>query len=374
MHILLLIFTLFLCQILYAAPLIDLREGITLAHINSGRHIHTLAIISDNNRQVKALNLSELSNTTGDIVSTYQRLGYDKIAHFIENHTSEQLEIYDYSNLLSPAGDGQHHIAMGLNYKAHTEEVDGGELPFIFLKTQAATREENIATGPQELLDYEVELCIRPLESVTNAKMLTTVALGVFICGDFTDRATLMRHIDLDNMQSGRGFNIAKSKPNYFPTGPYMVIPRQPEKFIPTVTLSLYRNQQLKQSSSVAQMTWPISTIASKIFETHNLQYPTHAMGVSQWLLNDRISKNTVILTGTPDGVIMRPPSLAFKVTKGISYIFSGKTSTMSARQYVIERYINDLLSQGKFLQPGDNITLTGTFLGHIMLTITHHD
>ncbi|WP_179957706.1 fumarylacetoacetate hydrolase family protein [Exilibacterium tricleocarpae] len=355
---------------LHANAIIDLNEGLTLAQIENGGQLNTLAVVEDEGRAIKGINLSEVTDVAGDIVSTYQRLGYEKIADIVLANRASLTNRYPYSQLLSPAGTGRHHIALGLNYPEHADEVEADRRPFLFLKTTRATREQSITTGDTILLDYEIEVCARPLQDIDADDRPASLVFGFFICGDFTDRAALMRGIDLDNMQSGRGFSVAKSREGFFPTGPYLVIPKDREAFLTTTSFSLYRGNALKQASSTANMIWSLDTIVDEIFTAQRSKRPTHSSKSKQWLNDDKITTDMVVLTGTPDGVIMRPPSFGFKFASGIGYLFKGGIFDMSLRDYVVRSYIKDLFSQGIFLQGGERVVAAGDFMGRIDMQV----
>ena len=345
-------------------------QGLTLAQITEADGPQTLAVIEDTGDAIRAINISRLGGVDGDIVQVYRTLGRRAIVELVTDHQPAQLRDYPYSRLSSPAGTASHHIALGFNYAAHAEEVEEEDQPFLFLKTIAPTREQRIVADDQTLLDYEAEICARPLMSLSYASDRSRVAFGFFLCGDFTDRAELLRGIDLDDMQSGRGFNAAKSREGYFPTGPYMVIPANNAGFLDDVSFSLYRQNELRQRSSTAKMIWPLDVIIERIFSAQVSRRPTHAQGMDNWLAGNVLSTDTVILTGTPEGVIMRPPSLGYRIASGLPYVFSGAMFTMSVRDYVIQRYTRDLLEQKTFLQPGERIVLEGSYLGRLTVAI----
>ncbi len=346
-------------------------QALTLAQTAEAGRPQTLAVVEDTGDAIRAINISRLGGVDGDIVQVYQALGRQAIVELVTGHQPVQLQDYPYARLASPAGTASHHIALGLNYAAHAKEVEEEEdQPFLFLKTTAPTREQSVVTDDQTLLDYEAEICARPLTSLSYASDRSRVAFGFFLCGDLTDRAKLLRGIDLDDMQSGRGFNAAKSREGYFPTGPYMVIPANSGEFLDSVTFSLYRQNELRQRSSTAKMIWPLDVIIERIFSAQVSRRPTHVQGMDDWLAGNVLSTDTVILTGTPEGVIMRPPSLGYRIASGLPYVFSGAMFTMSVRDYVIQRYTRDLLEQKTFLQPGERITLEGSYLGRLTVAI----
>ncbi|MES2676119.1 MAG: fumarylacetoacetate hydrolase family protein [Pseudomonadota bacterium] len=185
-----------------------------------------------------------------------------------------------------------------------------------------------------------------------------------------TDRAYLMRNIDMDNMRSGKGFNGAKSVPGYFPTGPYMVIPKNRKEFIKDIDFSLARNGDIKQHANAGEMIWPLDTFLRQTFNAHTHRTPTFAESSKQWLPENMLSADTVIVTGTPQGVIIKPPNLGFKILYGSKYIFSGAVFSMKATDYIIDEYIKFLTKEEIFLQPGEKILMRAKFLGKIRVKI----
>jgi len=69
--------------------------------------------------------------------------------------------------------------------------------------------------------------------------------VGLFLCGDFTDRAQLMRLVDSSNIQSGIGFTDAKRQQGFFPTSPYLVVTRDWRDFLKELRLQLSVNNEV---------------------------------------------------------------------------------------------------------------------------------
>ncbi|MES2824887.1 MAG: fumarylacetoacetate hydrolase family protein [Pseudomonadota bacterium] len=354
----------------HANTIISIERGLTLAQVSVNDQTHTIAVIADKGDLVEGIDISALSGTPGDMLSVYKALGYDRIVQLLQLAPQTAFNNYLFSVLESPAGTKSHHIALGFNYAEHADEINEKHLPFLFLRTLTATREQAIGYSPNRLLDYEVEICARPISDITQYSDFENTAFGFFLCGDFTDRAYLMRNMDMDNMRSGKGFNGAKSVPGYFPTGPYMVIPKNRREFIKDIDFSLARNGEIKQHANAGEMIWPLDTILRQAFNAHTHRTPTFAESSRQWLPENMLSADTVIVTGTPQGVIMKPPGLSFKILHGSKYIFSGAVFSMKATDYIIEEYIKFLTKEEIFLKPGENILMRAKFLGSVRVKI----
>jgi len=361
------------CAFVEAGDSLVSSERVTLAQVMRNNKLHTLLVLADNGSAIDAIDLSLLFNTNADMLDIYHKIGFDKLVKLsLENNSIYQS--YPLEDLLSPAGKNSHHIAVGLNYRKHADEVNTRQMPFLFVKTTKPTRQQAINVNSSELLDYEVELCVRPLTTMENMPIDEEPAFGFFLCGDFTDRAELLRNINTENLQSGRGFSKAKSKVGYFPTGPYMVISRHWQRFIAAIELSLTLNGKLKQRAMANLMIWPLRKILEKSWLYDENNQPLYTKKVSTWLPNNLISEKMVFLTGTPEGIIFKPPPISFKIIAAAKYIYTGAISNMSLKDYVLEQYIQSLLEQHTFLQPGDQLIISANYLGKLTIKISEID
>jgi len=359
--------------VIKANEIISPSKGITLAVIQNSRQVHALLVLADTGDHIKAIDISKHFGVTGGIIEQYQKVGYEKLRQLAIEQNGK-VTSYSIKQLLSPAGEGAHHLALGLNYAKHAKEVNDEAKPFMFVKATVATRAQPISVDMSELLDYEVELCARPLQTLTTVPAVDEPAFGFFICGDFTDRAKLLRGIDTENLQSGQGFSYAKSKANYFPTGPYMVISKHWQKFIADTQLSLILNGELKQQEKAEKLLWPLNTIIEKALHHSRHNTAGDSEIVASLLPAGKISPKITILTGTPEGILVKPPETSFKVISAFNYILTGKFTDSSLINYVIERYIAKLMTEKSTLQPNDQLLLKANYLGEIKITIVGDD
>ncbi|WP_340679672.1 fumarylacetoacetate hydrolase family protein [Paraglaciecola sp.] len=351
--------------------IIPMVQGLTLAQIDEGDKVQTILVTRDSHQKIEGYNLAKVLPILGDPIEAYRQLKDMKIEDLENKLQDSPIEVFDYTQLKSPAGKGSHHIALGFNYAEHAEEIKEDKLPFLFLKTTPASREENIAFSAEQLLDYEVEICARPTETITESER-NTVSYGYFLCGDFTDRAYLVSHLDHENMRSGKGFSAAKSMPGYFPTGPYLVFPRDSKAFLSSVKMALWRNNKLKQQTYASQMIWGMDDILTNLFDANSQGRPTYAVDAPQWLEQNQLTPDNSILTGTPSGVIMRPPGLWFQVKYGTWYFLSGSFMRFggSVQSYVIEQFLDNAFEQKHYLQRGESVKLAASYLGQIDIVI----
>jgi len=356
-------------QLSYGQQILPISQGITLAQIETYNKVETLLVVADNGTNIDAINLSRLFNSNKDMISLYQEIGFNRFVNIPSAHTNK-IQRYLIDKLLSPAGRSSHHVALGLNYQKHANEVNAKQQPFFFVKATKATRQQDITVSTEELLDYEIELCARPLNVLDSVPMNDTPAFGLFLCGDFTDRAKLLKNIDVDNLQSGRGFSLAKSNKNYFPTGPYLVISKNWQDFIDNTRLTLRLNGQLKQNVLAKELIWPLNTILEKSWQHNSNNKSVHNEQVTSLLPDNQISPNMVFLTGTPEGIMFRPPNIGFKISSALKFILLGHFFNNTLTDYVIQQYNQKLLAEKAMLQPGDQLTLSANYLGKLSINI----
>jgi 2,4-diketo-3-deoxy-L-fuconate hydrolase len=353
-----------------AADLAPLQEALTLARYASpdGR-VHTLAVLQDDGQAVCGVDLSQLLNRYDTYsLDVLQGYSHDELAHRIEAENTRVQRTY--TDLL-PAVAGNHHPALGINYAEHGRETSMTE-PFLFPKMVATSAAVHQLTyQPEWLLDYEVELGVvfdRPIAASTS---LDDARLGFIVINDFTDRADLMRHVDTKNLGSGAGFSDAKSLPNFFPTGPYVVVPRQWRTFWPTLQLSLTVNGQTRQQEKATNMVWKLDKIIAKIVATNGEKRWVSRQQPAALFDGDGIPKGAVLLTGTPSGVAFRAPSggfIAGAITKSL-LTFSWLRG-QSPIAYMKESFIKEQRRHPAYLKPGDVVVTSISKLGYITTTI----
>jgi len=193
-------------------------EALTFARSLTGQ---TIGVLSHHGDHVTGVDLSALTLSAGeDAVDLVNRLGYEAVsAAILGGQPNVTLAV---SELDVPIKLTDAHIAVGTNYAEHAEESAVTGSPFLFPKlvTPIASHAD-IPTGAG-LVDFEAELCLVPMKPLG----LTDPAGGGLILGnDVTDRAVLMRGVDLTDPQSGRGFTDGKSAPGYLPVGDLFVVP-----------------------------------------------------------------------------------------------------------------------------------------------------
>jgi 2,4-diketo-3-deoxy-L-fuconate hydrolase len=353
-----------------ATDLAPLQEAITLArYAGADGRVHTLAVLQDDGHAVSGVDLSHLLNRYDAYsLDVLQGYAHDELVRRIAAEATRVQRTY--AELL-PAVAGNHHPALGINYAEHGREAGMTE-PFLFPKMVATSAAVHQLTyQPEWLLDYEVELGVVFDRSITASTSLDEARIGFLVINDFTDRADLMRHVDTKNLGSGAGFSDAKSLPDFFPTGPYVVVPRQWRTFWPALQLSLTVNGQTRQQEKVANMVWKLDKIIAEVVATKGEKRWVSRHQPAALFDGDGIPKGAVLLTGTPSGVAFNAPSggfIAGAITKSL-FTFSWLRG-QSPIAYMKDRFIEGERRKPAYLKPGDVVVTSVSKLGHITTTV----
>lgn len=351
-----------------AIELITADRGLTFGQIKIDENYHTLLITKASKTTISAINISEISNNypTDSLVLVHQ-YGLKYLQNLFATQPSKQ---YKLSDLITSPSIGMSHVAAGTNYAKHGAEA-GIDVAFLFPKFShpSATR-SNIPTSDKTLLDYEVELCARFSKAIKNMSDFKTALKGFFLCGDITDRAKLLRNIDVDDVASGRGFTDSKSGDDYFPVSKFLVVPiANWQSVVDEINLKLTVNGKVKQYSNASNMILKLNDIVQQsLARGDQLTWSYNQKPIT--LLQGQISTNQAILTGTPDGVIFNKISTFDKIWDGFFWAVTFSFLNQSATEYVIESYIKRAVESKTYLQAGDEITMSATYLDDINLSI----
>lgn len=355
------------------ASIADIEQALTLTQIHQNGVLQTILVVSEGEGFFKGHNLSKAFDLVPeDSLDLIRLVGEEKVRSTITTLVPTRFLKKDI--VVSPA-IRQEHVAVGANYVAHGKEA-GIETVFLFPKYAEPTGTHSKVGAPLgSLLDYEVELCARFDRDIASIQQFKESVKGIFLCGDFTDRAVLIRSIDVTSVESGLGFTDAKSGLGRFPVGPYTVVPRDWSGFLETVEMTLTVNGELRQQAMGAGMIKKLNHIVEDIlFESgrpvsrYNWQYKGKPISL---VSKGVIKKGQSLLTGTPEGVAFRPPSASFIVTHIGKWLFTFAFLEESIKSYVINRYIEEHSAAKSHLQPGDKVVLTATSLGEVSLTVT---
>ena len=170
-------------------------------------------------------------------------------------------------------------VCAGLNYKDHAEEMGFAipEEPVIFLKPPSAILEPG-GTIPYPMLthrlEYEAELAVVIGKTAKGVREETALeyVLGYTCINDVTAR---------DLQKRDGQWTRAKSFDGFAPFGPWIETEIEPHDLL----VEAYLNGERKQSSSTANMIFPVERLVSFISQVMTL------------------NAGDVIATGTPPGI-----------------------------------------------------------------------
>lgn len=344
------------------------EDAITLSRFRKNGQVHTLAVLRDDSRQVSGIDLSAaLKRYDHNAFDVIRDMGFDDVVKIIRSGSAKT--VVKYEDLL-PSVEGRTHLAIGINYAEHGKET-GQVRPFMFPKivdTDPAIHELKYHAG--WLLDHEVELGIVFPSAVCTASDLDRSRIGFLVVNDFTDRATLMRKMDSQNVTGGKGFPDAKSKKGFLPTGPYMVIPRNWRAFVKELHLTLSVNGALRQNGYAKDMIWDIEMIIERSLSVKGERKSYYQDKMITLFDGKCIPANSIIITGTPSGVVFNAPTKGFIFGAVTKFILTGGFFNHKMHPYILQQYLKKELANPLYLKPGDHIETSINFLGTIRTNI----
>jgi len=344
------------------------EDALTLSRYLKDGRVHTVAVLEDDGERITGIDLSvQLSRYDRNSFDVIKGLEFSTVVRHIRSG-SDKVSI-QYDELL-PCVEGKEHIAIGINYAEHGKET-GQVKPFMFPKfVQTDPAIHKIKYQNEWLLDYEVELGIVFPSAVCSSADLDHMMIGFLVVNDFTDRAELMRKMDSQNVKGGKGFADAKSKAGFLPTGPYMVIPKDWRDFVTELQLQLSVNGEIRQKGSAKVMVWNINEIIRRTLLEKG-KYDSYFQDKKDKLFEgDCIPPNSIIITGTPSGVVFNAPTGSFIFSRVLKYMFTGKFFSKKMHPYVVEQYLKKDMKNPHYLKPGDHVESSINYLGTIATCI----
>jgi len=301
----------------------------------------------------------------GDAIALLRERGYDALRDEVLAAAAAARVTVPADELLSPVDFDAAHIAVGTNYPEHASDA-GTTRPFLFPKLVRPTGSGSSVHAGDGLLDYEVEIAVVPLEPLAGGT--APELLGLMVANDFTDRATLMRAVDRNDIESGKGFTTGKSFEGYLPVGSLLVVARNWRSFMAGLELRLFVNGRLRQRSRASEMVWNVDEMLAQIHKRKATAWE-HRGAQVPLLPGDAIAARTLILTGTPHGTVFSgmPPRF---IAGGLArWLLGGWDRSVPER--VIEAYVDGARGAGAYLQPGDEVLIHVQRLGQIRSQVT---
>lgn len=338
--------------------LAPLDRAHTFAQVREGDAVRTLLVLALSDKNITALDLSALSGLYStdafDVINRFSTAQLNDLAS-----TKRGARAYAWLDLIGVGPRGLAHIAAGTNYPAHGDEVGVADA-FLFPKiSPAGDPRTTIVAGPGALIDYEVEVCARFDREIRSLHDFDEARKGFFVCGDFSDRATMMRKLNLKEITSGDGFPDAKSGPDRFPSGPFLVVPTDWKRFVSELVIETHVNGERRQLAAAAHMIKDLRTIVQETLDDAATRTWSYQDGRIPMVRRSAIGTDSAILTGTGDGVVFQEPD-----TDTVKALMGAKDR--AAQIVVIERYIVSEAAKRTYLQPADRVRYSSNYLGAI--------
>ncbi|WP_306252871.1 fumarylacetoacetate hydrolase family protein [Parvularcula sp. IMCC14364] len=229
------------------AGLAPIDQAITLAQYETeAGAIGTLLVTDFDGQSVRGIALTALgAPLTTDPFEAFAAVDLENLS--LPASGVFEMTVLSINDVLPSGPRGNRHIGIGTNFPEHAEESSSDGV-FNFPKFGAATPARTRVSAPADgLLDYEVELCVRFDRPIRSLADFDAAVKGLFLCADFTDRIALVQLADPDNLDSGYGFSDAKSGEGFFPTGPFLVIPKDLAAFVKETRMTTTYNGAPRQ-------------------------------------------------------------------------------------------------------------------------------
>lgn len=346
-----------------------LEDATTLAQYKDDTgQIITIQVLDLAGDMVRGINLSALGPLPGD--DPFNALtSAIMMSDAANSYPVIEIAIAD---LLPVAPRGTRHIGTGTNFPEHAEESNSDSV-FQFPKFgPASPARSELPARPGLLLDYEVELCMRFDRDIISTADFDAAVKALFLCGDITNRNALIEMADPDDLDSGYGFSDAKSGTNSYPTGPFLVIPRDWKSFTDKLRMTTSVNDEPRQDARGAEMILDFKQLVDKALGDMAVSRFYYQGSYYKLASDNRIDTSTALMSGTSEGVIFTPPSRGDIIEGLIRYLRSGGPfGDTGLIDSVKQQYINNELDSGHFLQPGDIIRHDSNHLGNIVVRVT---
>lgn len=351
--------------------LAPIGEAITLARFaGENGTIRTVIVTGWNGETVTGIDLEELGGSSLD--DPFAALASaDPTSLATRQIDSLPRSTIAVADLLPSGPGGEQHIGTGTNFPEHAQEANSTSV-FQFPKFgPVSPARTTVRAAPGILLDYEVELCVRFDRDIRNPADFDAAVKGFFLCGDFTNRNALINLADPDNLDSGRGFSDAKSGPDFFPTGPFLVIPNNWREFIANVRMATSVNQSRRQDARGREMTLDFQELVEKAFtdmtEPRFLYQGEHFRLVPAGM----IPSTGALMSGTSEGTIFTPPTRGDIIEAFAAYLGAGGPLGGEAFFDVARRkFIANELKSGHYLQSGDVVHYRSDLMGDIAVRV----
>lgn len=351
--------------------LADQDVALTLAQFeDAGGETVTLLVEAFTEETVTGINLADLgASSSPDPFAVLASLEPGQLSDAFD--PSRTRTTIATGKLLPAAPPGDRHIGIGTNFPEHAEE-SGSDDVFNFPKFGTATPARTSVPAPADgLLDYEVELCMRFDRPIASLADFDAAAKGLFLCADFTDRIALVNLADPDNLDSGFGFSDAKSGEGFFPSGPFLVIPKDWQSFVAETRMTTSLNGEPRQDARGQEMILDFRLLTEKVLADMDQKRFFYQGDFFRLAPKGRIEQDMVLMSGTSEGVIFTPPTRRDYIDALVTYTGKGgPLSGQSVEEVGKAVFVKNKRAGGHFLKPGDTVHYQATALGDIVVEV----
>ena len=333
--------------------------------------IVTLLVDTIHEGEISGIDLADLgARREEDPFASLASVDVDQLTAAFSGHFERHVVAIE--QLLPTAPPGGRHLGIGTNFPEHAEEAHS-ESVFVFPKFGTATPARTTVAAPEGgLLDYEVELCMRFDRPIRSLEDFDAAVKGLFLCADFTDRIALLELADPDNLDSGYGFSDAKSGPGFFPSGPFLLIPKDWPSFVADTRMMTWINGEARQDARGGEMTLDFRELTEKVLGDMTARRFYYAGDFYKLAPNQHISQDMTLMSGTSEGVIFTTPARHDYIEIALAYLLEGgPLSGKGLMDIAIPVFIENERASGHFLKPGDTVVYRASMLGDIVVEIT---
>lgn len=333
----------------------DPDEALSFARVAAEGGARTIAVTEYRDGVVHGVDLGALlGRPADDPAAVFTTHGYDALRALLRDAPAAARVAVPAAELTLPVDLRDHHVAAATNFPEHAGDAGVEDGPFLFPKLVRPTGPYDTVPHSPGLLDYEVELAWVTLEPL--ARGTAPQHMGIVLCNDFTDRDTLLRHLDPWDVASGDGFATGKSFPGYLPVGNLFVVPRDFRRFAEALQLQLYVNGELRQRSKAREMVWDFDEIVSRTWAWQDRRWEHRGAQVSLLGDSETIPARTLVLSGTPHGTIFDGLRTRHYAAGLAAWLAGGWNEPLPS--HVVGAYIGDAHAAGAYLRPGDRVEI----------------
>ena len=346
----------------------DPDQALTFARVAGGGKSKVIAVTEYRDGTVQGVDLAvALGRAASDPITVFDEVGYDRLRDVIRDAPASARMAVPAAHLALPVDLGDHHIAAATNFPEHAGDAGVEDGPFLFAKMVRPTGPYDEVSAGTGLLDYEVEVAWVTLAPLGKGDIPAVV--GLVLCNDFTDRETLLRHVDPWHVESGDGFTTGKSFPGFLPVGNLFVVPRDHRRFVADLELRLYVDGALRQRSVAHEMIWDLDEVLAQTWARQAQRWAHRGQQVSLLGGGDVIPARTLILAGTPHGTVFDGLRAKHYADGLARWVLGGWREPPP--NHVIGAYIADARSARAYLEPGNRVEIHVNRMGVLRNPVT---